>query len=202
MKLYDAAFAPSPRRVRFFLAEKGLSLPVVSLDMPKREHQQPQFLAINPWGELPVLELDDGTFLTESIAICRYLESLHPEPRLFGSSARETAEIEMWTLRLMFRMYVPTTQAFRNMHKYWADRVQQVPEYGALAREAVRREFERLDERLGRSAYVAGDRFTFADIVAFTTLEFGKPSDIRVQPAQANLQRWYDEIAARPAAKA
>lgn len=202
MKLYDAAFAPSPRRVRFFLAEKGISVPTVTLDMARGEHQQPDFLAINALGELPVLELDDGTRLTESIAICRYLESLHPEPRLFGRDARETAEIEMWTLRLMFRMYVPTAQAFRNTHKYWADRIRQVPEYGLLAREAARHEFERLDERLGHSAYVAGDRYSFADIVAFTTLEFGKPSDIRIQPTQANLRRWYEEIAARPAAKA
>lgn len=202
MKLYDATFAPSPRRVRMFLAEKGIAVPTVMLDMAKNEHLQDEYLRINPYGELPTLALDDGSYLTESIAICRYFESLHPAPPLFGQTAIEQANVEMWSLRLMFRMYVPATQVFRNTHKFWAGRVQQVPEYGELARGNVVTEFARLNERLASQPFVVGDRFTFADIVAYTTVDFGRPSNLRIQADQPHLKRWYDAIAARPSAKA
>lgn len=202
MLLYDAAFAPSPRRVRIFLAEKGITVPTVVLDMAKNEHQQEEYLRINPCGELPALVLDDGTCLTESIAICRYLEAQHPSPPLFGATPLEQAQVEMWSLRLMFRLYVPATQVFRNTHKFWAGRIPQVPEYGELARAHVVAEFERLNTHLAQRRFIAGEQFTFADIVAFTTVDFGKPSNIRIQPDQHHLKRWYDAVAARPSAKA
>lgn len=202
MKLYDNKFAPSPRRVRMFAAEKGLEIPLVPVDIAAGETQGTGFLAVNPLGELPVLELDDGTRLTESLAICRYLESQHPQPNLLGASPREQAEIEACVLRLMFRMYVPTSQAFRHTHRFWAGRVQQVPEYGALARQAALDELERLDRHLAERPFVAGERFTLADIVAFTTVDFGKPSDIRIRPEQQHIRRWYEQIAARPSARA
>ncbi|MFM7396067.1 MAG: glutathione S-transferase family protein [Gammaproteobacteria bacterium] len=207
MKLYDNGFAPSPRRVRMFIAEKGLeargiTLTRIPVDIATNETGGAAFREVNPLGEVPVLELDDGTRLRESLAICRYLETLYPEPALFGTTPLERARIEAMTLELMFRIYMPTTHAFRHGHKFWQGRVTQIAEYGALAREQVLAEWRRFDALLSNQAFVAGDTFSFADIVAFTTLEFGKPSGIRVQPDQLGLGRWHAAIAARPSAKA
>lgn len=202
MKLYDDARAPSPRRVRMFAAEKGLSIPVAAVDIAGGGTRAAAFLEVNPLGEVPVLELDDGSRLTESLAICRYLEAIAPEPNLLGRNPREAAEIESMALQIMFRAYVPTSHAFRHTHKFWAGRVRQVPEYGAIAREDALAEWARLDRLLGSREYLAGDRFSFADVVGFTTLEFGKPSGIRLQPEQAALARWYAAVGARPSARA
>ena len=184
-----------------FLAEKGLSIPTVTLDIAAGETGQAEFLAINPLGEVPVLELDDGTRLTESLAICRYLETLHPEPVLLGREALERAQLDALVLQLMFRLYVPTTHAFRHGHKFWAGRITQVPQYADLARQQVLGEWARIDATLATREFIGGDRFSFADIVAYTTLDFGKPSGIRVQPEQTHLARWQTAIAARPSAK-
>lgn len=202
LKLYDNAFAPSPRRVRMFLAEKGLPYETIAVDISAGETGSDDFLAVNPLGEVPVLELGDGTRLRESLAICRYLESVQPDPALLGRNDRERAEIESIVLQLMFRVYVPTTHAFRHTHKFWAGRIMQVPEYGALAKQAVLDEWQRLDRELANREFLAGDHFSFADIVGFTTLEFGKPSGIRLQEDQEHLRRWHSTIAARPSAKA
>ncbi len=201
MKLYDNDFAPSPRRVRMFIAEKGLeargvTITRIPIDIAANETSGAAFREVNPLGEVPVLELDDGTRIRESLAICRYLEALYPEPCLFGATPLERARIEARTLELMFRVYVPTT------HKFWQGRVTQVADYGALAREQVLDEWRRIDALLAERSYVAGEAFSMADIVAFTTLEFGKPSGIRLQPEQVNLARWHAAIAARPSAKA
>jgi glutathione S-transferase len=202
MKLYDDARAPSPRRVRMFAAEKGLDIPRVEVGIAGGGTQAPEFLAVNPLGEVPVLELDDGSRITESLAICRYLEAIAPEPNLLGRDPREAADIESMALQVMFRAYVPTAQAFRHTHRFWAGRIRQVPEYGELAREDALAEWARLDRLLGSREYLAGDRFTFADIVGFTTLEFGKPAGVRLQPDQAALARWQAAVAARPSARA
>ena len=202
LKLYDNAFAPSPRRVRMFLAEKGLPFETIPVDIAAGDTASADFLAVNPLGELPVLELDDGTRLRESLAICRYLETMQPEPALLGRDPRERAEIESIVLQLMFRVYVPTTHAFRHTHKFWAGRIPQVPEYGVLAQQTVLAEWQRLDSELASREFLAGDRFSFADIVGNTTLEFGKPSGIRLQEGQDHLRRWHAAIAARPSAKA
>ncbi len=202
MRLYNDAAAPSPRRVRFFAAEKGIALELVPTNIAARDTAKPEFVAVNDAAEVPVLELDDGSHLTESLAICRYLEALQPEPNLLGRTAREQAEIEQWVLRLMFRLYVPMTQVFRNTHPFWADRLTQVPEYGELARAAVLGELAKLETHMFDREYVAAGRFTLADIVACTTIDFGKPSKIRLSDAQPQLQRWHAAISARPAAKA
>ena len=202
LKLYDNAFAPSPRRVRMFLAEKGLPFETIPVDIAAGDTASADFLAVNPLGELPVLELDDGTRLRESLAICRYLETMQPEPALLGRDPRERAEIESIVLQLMFRVYVPTTHAFRHTHKFWAGRIPQVPEYGVLAQHTVLAEWQRLDRELASREFLAGDRFSFADIVGYTTFEFGKPSGIRLQEGQDHLRRWHAAIAARPSAKA
>lgn len=203
MKLYDGKMQPSARRLRMFLAEKGVSVPTVPIDLGTAENRTPKFLALNPVGELPTLELDDGTVLTESIALCRYFEALHPEPNLLGRGALETAQIEMWALRLMFRLYVPMTQAFQHTHKWWADRIQQVPEYGAISRQKVLDQLAQLETHMAGREFVAAPRFTLADIVAFTTIEFGKPVGIRLDPATLpNLARWREAVLTRPSAAA
>ena len=207
MKLYDNEFAPSPRRVRMFIAEKdlprhGLQITRIPIDIAAQENLAATFRAINPLGEVPVLELEDGTRLRESLAICRYLESLYPDPCLLGATPLESARIEVAVLELMFRVYVPTTHAFRHTHRFWQGRVTQIAEYGVLAREQVLAEWARIDRELGEREFIAGDAFSFADIVAFTTLEFGKPAGIRLQAEQVNLARWHALIAARPSARA
>jgi glutathione S-transferase len=202
MKLYSNKFAPSPRRVRMYAAEKGLPLEIVEIDIAAGEHRSPAYLAVNPLAELPTLELPDGTLLTESLAICRWLEDEHPEPNLFGRTPRERAAINRWIDRLMFRLYVPTTQVFRHTHPFWATRLQQVPEWGELARAAVLAEYALLDRALEGREFVARDSFSMADVVAFTSVDFGKPSNLRVTDAQPNLQRWYAAVGARPSARA
>jgi len=207
MKLYDNAVAPSPRRVRMFIAEKGLdargvTITRIPVDIAANETGGAAFRDVNPLGDVPVLELDDGTRIRESLAICRYLEALYPEPCLFGGTPLERARIESMTLELMFRVYVPTTHAFRHTNKFWQGRVTQVPDYGALAREQVLEEWRRIDALLAERPFVSGDAFSIADIVAFTTLEFGKPSRIRLQTDQVNLGRWHAAITVRPSAKA
>lgn len=184
------------------LAKHGVQIAHVPVDIAAGETASAAFSLINPRGEVPVLELEDGTRLRESLAICRYLESLYPEPCLLGTNPLERARIESAVLELMFRVYLPTTHAFRHTHRFWQGKVTQIAEYGALAREQVLAEWVRIDRELAAQAFIVGDEFSFADIVAFTTLEFGKPSGIRVQPEQQNLARWHALIAARPSAKA
>jgi glutathione S-transferase len=202
MKLYNDPFAPSPRRVRMFLAEKGIDYERIDLSIAEGETRRAEFLAINPLGEVPVLELDSGQYLTESLAICRFLEAEFPEPPLLGRTALERAVIDAAVQRIMFRAYVPSTLAFRHTHKFWQGRIEQVPQFGAIARQQVLDEWQLINQELAAKPYLAGDDFSFADIVAFTTLDFGKPSGIRMLDEQIHLKRWYAEVAARPSAKA
>ena len=202
MKLYNDPFAPSPRRVRMFLAEKGIDYERIDLSIAEGETRRAEFLAINPLGEVPVLELDSGQYLTESLAICRFLEAEFPEPPLLGRTALERAVIDAAFQRIMFRAYVPSTLAFRHTHKFWQGRIEQVPQFGAIARQQVLDEWQLINQELAAKPYLAGDDFSFADIVAFTTLDFGKPSGIRMLDEQIHLKRWYAEVAARPSAKA
>jgi glutathione S-transferase len=202
MKLYSNRFAPSPRRVRMYCAEKGLPLELVEVDIASGQSRSPEYLAVNPLGELPTIEFDDGARMTESLAICRHLEELHPEPPLFGRSAAERRDVNRWVDRLMFRMYVPTTHVFQHTHAFWKGRIEQVPAWGELQRAAVLAEYAALDARLADREHVAGDAFSMADIVAFTTLEFGKPSNLRAGAEHPHLLRWYEAVRARPSAKA
>ena len=127
----------NPRRVRIFLAEKGVEIPVQMIDMTKGENSTPEFLAKNAMGKMPVLELDDGTCISESVAICRYIESQHPEPNMFGADPLEIANIEMWTRRTEINIAIPILQVFEHLHPFWEGRVKQVKECGELAREKV-----------------------------------------------------------------
>ena len=202
MKLYDSALAPNPRRVRVFLAEKGIEVPTVQVDIGKAENRNPEFLAKNPMGTLPILELDDGTIIAESVAICRYFEEIQPEPALMGTDARDRAIVEMWNRRMEFEIALPVMQTFRNTHDFFKGRIPQVPEYGEVSRAWAAKRFEWLDAELANREFVAGGRYTIADITALVGIDFGRVTDIRIRPEQKNLQRWYDAVSSRPSAKA
>ncbi len=202
MKLYDSAVAPNPRRVRIFLAEKGIEVPKVQVDIAKSENRSADYLKKNPLGGVPILELDDGTILAESVAICRYFEETKPEPNLMGRTPREKALVEMWQRRMELEILMLTAGSFRNTHAFFKGRIPQVPEYGALCKETAAKRLEWLDGELASRPFVAGDRYTIADITALVGIDFGRPTDIRVQPGQKNLQRWYDSVSSRPSAKA
>lgn len=202
MKLYEYTAAPNPRRVRIFLAEKGISIPYEQVDIAKGQHRTPEFLKINPMGGLPVLELDDGTELAESVAICRYLEGTHPEPKLMGVDPKDIAIVEMWNRRMEFEILAMTAGAFRNTSPFFKGRIPQVPEYGEICKNAAIKRLEWLDTELANRQFIAGDRYTIADITALVGIDFGKPSNIRIQPEHKNLARWYQAVSTRPSAKA
>ncbi len=202
MKLYSNRLAPSPRRVRMFAAEKAIPLEIIEIDIAAGGTQKPSYLAINPLGELPTLERPDGTVLHESLAICRWLEEKHPTPCLFGNTADERSNINDWIDRLMFRLYVPTTHVFRHTHPFWEKRLTQVPAWGELQRTAVLAEYAALNEHLAQRRFIVGEQLSMADIVAFTSIDFGKPSKLRVTEAMPNLLRWFQDIGSKPSAQA
>ncbi len=202
MKLLDYAMAPNPRRVRVFLAEKGIQVPSETVDIAKAENRQPAYLAKNPMGGVPALELDDGTCIAESVAICRYFEELHPDPPLFGVDARDRALVEMWNRRMELEVFTSIAQVFRNGHEFFKGRIEQVPEYGEVCRRSVAKRLAWLDEELADRPFVAGDRYTIADITAMVGIDFGRVSDIRIAPEQKNLARWHEAVSSRPSAKA
>jgi glutathione S-transferase len=202
MKFYDCSTAPSPRRVRIFLAEKGIEVPTRQVDIGKAESRQPSFLAKNPLGGLPVLELDDGTCIAESLAICRYFEETHPQPPLLGTDARDRAIVEMWSRRTELELWRYVTGCFQNTHDFFKGRIEQVPAWGELCRKTARARLAWLDEELARRPFVAGDRYTVADITALCAVDFGRVVDIRIAPTQKNLARWHEAVSSRPSAKA
>ncbi len=202
MKLYDSTLAPNPRRVRVFLAEKGITVPTVQVDIAKAENRQPPYLAKNPMGGVPILELDDGTVVAETVAICRYFEETNPNPPLFGTDAKDRALVEMWQRRMEFEVALPIMQTFRNTHAFFKGRIPQVPEYGEVCRKAAESRLRWMDEVLGGRRFVAGDRYSIADITLLVGVDFGRVTNIRILPEQKNLQRWHEEVSARPSAKA
>lgn len=202
MQLYDSKMAPNPRRVRIFLAEKGISVPTVQVDLAKAETRSADFLAKNPMGGVPVLELDDGTQIAESVAICRYFEELHPEPPLLGTDARDRALVEMWQRRMELELFRYVTGCFQNTHDFFKGRIEQVPAYGEVCRKTARARLAWLDGELANRPFVAGDRYTIADVTALVALDFGRVVDVRVAPEQKHLLRWYETVSSRPSAKA
>lgn len=202
MKIYDFTQAPNPRRVRVFLAEKGITVPYEQVNLAAGDNRKPEFLKKNPMGGLPVLELDDGTFIAESVAICRYFEELHPEPNLMGKDAREKAVIEMWNRRMEFDVLGMTAGSFRNTSEFFKGRIPQSPDYGEICKNAAIKRLEWLDGELANRKFIAGNRFTIADITALIGIDFGRVTGIRIQDGQKNLARWYQEVSSRPSAKA
>ena len=203
MKLYNSNFAPNPRRVRIFLAEKGLSIPRVEVDLGKLEHKSAEFSALNPFQTIPVLELDDGTKISESIAICRYIEELHPEPNLFGATPLERATVEMWQRRVELHLMLPIAQVMRHSHPHMAQMEDpQVPDWAAANRPRALRNMLIFDGVLADRPFIAGDRFTVADITGLVALDFTRPARILIPAELAHLNRWRNTLAARPSATA
>lgn len=201
MKLYTAPRAPNPRRVRILLAEKGIALDEATVDLGRLDHKRDAYAAINPLRQVPVLELDDGTRIAESMAICRYFEELHPEPALFGRDARDRALVEMWQRRMELELFHRVTQAFRHTHPAMAEmEVPQVAEWGEANRPKVLETLAWLDSELAERRFVAGDRFTVADITALVAVDFMKPARIALPEGHAHLRRWHAEVSARPSA--
>ena len=202
MKLYGSPVAPNPRRVRIFLAEKDIEVPTVDVDIIKAENRQPDFLAKNPLGGVPILELDDGAIIAESTAICRYFEETKPEPPLMGLDATDRAIVEMWLRRVEFEVTFPIFQTFRNTHDFFKGRITQVPEWGAACKKRAIEQLAWLNGELTDRPFVAGDRYTIADIALLVGIDFGRVSEIRIDPEHKNLTRWYGEVSSRPSAKA
>ena len=203
MKLYNSDRAPSPRRVRIFLAEKGVSIPLVEVDLAKLEHKTVEFAGLNPFETIPILELDDGTRIAETIAICRYIEALWPEPNLFGLAPVEQAMIEMWQRQLELRLLLPIAQVVRHSHPKMAEMENpQVPDWAAVNRPKALHAMEIVDEALRERPFIAGDRFTVADITGLVALDFAKSARIAIPAELVRLNRWHGALKARPSAAA
>ena len=203
MKLYDSKLAPNARRVRIFLAEKGMSVPMVDMDLARLDQKTTAFSVLNPFQTVPVLELDDGEVISESAAICRYFEEFRPEPPLFGVGALERARVEMWHRRLELQLFFPIAQAYRHTHP--AAKVlepHQIAEWAELNRGRALRAMTVVDEALRERPFVAGDRFSIADILGLVALDFIKPARITIPENLVNLRRWRETLAARPSALA
>ena len=202
MLLYDSKLAPNPRRVRIFLAEKGITVPTVQVDLGKGESRKSPYIDKNPLGGVPLLELDDGTCIAESVAICRYFEETQPNPPLLGTDARDQAVVEMWQRRMELELFRFVTGCFQNTHEFFKGRIEQVPAYGEVCRTNGRRRLAWLDRELASRRFVAGDRYTIADITALCAIDFGRIVDIRIAPEQKFLARWHEVVSSRPSAKA
>ncbi len=203
MRLFDGGKAPNPRRVRMYLAEKGISVELVPVDMAALGHKSEEIATRNPLRRLPVLELDDGSNLSESIAICRYFEELYPDPPLFGRDAREKAFVEMWNRRIELGYLMSVAAAFRHIHPAMKDwEIPQLPEWGEINKPKAIDFLQFMDRELEGRPFVVGDAFTVADITMFIAFQFMKPARIQCPPELANVLRWYDSVAARPSAEA
>ncbi len=203
MKLYDAPVAPNPRRVRWVMAEKGITdIDVIQVSIPEGEHKRPGYLAKAGLAQLPMLEMDDGTAVTESIAICRYLESLYPEPNLFGRTPKEIAVIEMWMRRAEMLLATPFMLGVRLSHPAFAALEAPAPEVAAWNQDGGLRALTLFDRRLGESEWLAADRLTIADIVAAVGIDFARIVKVRPPEELTDLNRWLTAMRARPAAQA
>jgi glutathione S-transferase len=203
MKLYDGGRAPNPRRTRIFLAEKGIKLPLEQVDLGALQQKSPAYSAINPMQRVPALVLDDGTVITESIAICRYFEALRPDPPLFGRGAMEIARIEMWNRRVELHFLFPVSHVFRNSHPAMKDmEVPQVPAWAEANKPRIVEFMSLLDAELKNRPFIAGDAFSVADITGLVTVDFMKPAKLALPAELDNLKRWHAAVSARPSASA
>jgi glutathione S-transferase len=203
MKLFDGGRAPNPRRVRIFLAEKGIDVSLVPIDMVAMGHKSEEMTGRNPLQRLPVLELDDGTMLSESVAICRYFEELHPEPALFGHGALGKAQVEMWNRRMELTFLAAVAAAFRHVHPAMKDwEVPQVPEWGEINKPKAIEFLHILDKELAGREFIAGNDFSIADITGLVAVDFMKPARITVPEELTNVLRWRATVSARPSAQA
>ena len=203
MKLYDSRLAPNPRRVRWFMAEKGVDdLEVIDVDLMTGAHRTPEYVGRAGIAQAPALTMDCGTTITESVAICRYLESLYPEPNLFGQDPKETAVIEMWMRRAEMLAAIPPMLAVRHGHPALAALETQVPEVAANNREQAERSLKLFDRRLGESEWIGAERITIADGVLYVGMEFARLVRFKVPEELANLTRWQAAMRERSSATA
>jgi glutathione S-transferase len=203
MKLYDSKTAPNPRRARIFLAEKGIALRTEQVDIMTFQHKTPEYTAINPFQRLPALVLDDGTVITESMAICRYFETLQPDPPLFGKGAKEIALVEMWNRRAEINFFANVAAVFRHLHPAMKElEVPQIPAFAEANKPRVAWFLELLDGELGKREFIAGDRYSVADITTLVAVDFMKPARLAIPEGMANLKRWHAAVSARPSSKA
>ena len=209
MKIYDWHIAPNARRLHIYLAEKGLTIPLVEVGGDDLK-LSPAYVAKYPHAMVPMLELDDGTQIGEAMAICRYFEELHPDPPLMGTDAKDRALVDMWERRANEEGILAASELFRNTHPAFADRglpgsaepIKQMPDLIVRAKARLARFFAKFDERLAHSQFVAGDRYTVADASTLCAVDFAKWTDLEIPEDRKNLRRWYDEVSARPSAKA
>jgi glutathione S-transferase len=204
MKIYETKTAPNPRRVRMFMAEKGLldKAEFIQVDIEKGENLTPEFVARNPMKKVPVLELEDGNCIAETMAICRYFEEAYADtPTLLGDTPLEKAQIEQWLRWVEFYFYLPVGMCFQHTTGYFKDRMTPVKAWGEVCGKDAERFMQFLDRQLEGREYLCCDRFTAVDINAFTAAAFARVVKIAIQPEQSNLRAWYDRIQARPSAQ-
>ncbi len=203
VKILQTQTAPNPRRVRIFLAEKGVTVPFEELDLMKGALKTPEFTKLNRFQRVPVLILDDGTAIAETMAICRYFEEIQPKPALFGEGARERAFVEMWARRMELNLLMCVAQAFRHLHPAMAHlEVPQVAAWGEANKPRVLEVLQYMDEELAGREFIAGDQFSVADITALVGVDFMRPARIQRPAELKNLERWHQAVSARPSAKA
>lgn len=209
MKLYDCQMAPNPRRARMFIAEKGLDIPRVEVNILAGENLKPEYLEVNPWGFLPALQLDDGTVIAEAPCIFRYLETEHPEPNLLGTDAKETAKIEAWERFAEMNGMGAIGEFFRNQTEALADRavpgyagVKTLPELVERGRQRAAWFYDQVEKRLGESEYLGGDRFSAADITALCGIDFGNAVGLGIPDGHEHTKRWHAAVSSRPSAAA
>lgn len=211
MKLYDWHLAPNPRRVRMYLAEKGIDIPIEEVGTGPNLTLDPAYLKKHPHGLVPCLELDDGTMIGEAMAICRYFETEHPDPPLMGTDAKDRALVEMWERKADMEGLHAASEAFRNLAPDFkgrglpgqrGDAIPQLPVLVQRGTARVARFYQKIDEQLGKNPYLAGERFSVADITAFCSIDFAKWIELDIPAGCKNVQRWYDEVSKRESAAA
>ena len=203
MILYGAPMpAPNPRRVRIFLAEKGIDLPETPVDIMKREHKSPEHRARNSLGQVPTLELDDGTCISETVAICRYFDEIQPDPPLFGTTPAEKALVDMWIRRMEFAVMSPVGMYWRHAHPFTARLLNQFKDFGESNRELYQGAQKWLDRELAEKPFVAGEAYTMADICLLSTVDFATWIGLPLEDEFANLKGWHERVSARPSAAA
>lgn len=209
MKFYNFSMAPSPRRVRIFLAEKGIELPTIDINLREGEHLKPEFLKVNPWATVPALELDDGTVISEAMAVCRYLEEIYPEPPLMGVDAKDKGVVAMWEHRFEWDGYLAVAETLRNSTERMKGRAytgpvsfEQIPAVAERGKKRIERFWQIVDARAAESEFMAGDRYTVADITALVSLDFAHVVDMDLPESYENATRWHKLVKARPSADA
>lgn len=203
MLLYHDPRAPNPRRVRIFLAEKGVAYDTIEVLIATDQHLSVDYRRKHPLSLLPILELDDGRIIRESMAICRYIEEQTPEPNLFGVDAWERSQIEQWNRHAELELLIPIQNIFRNTNAFWQGRIKQAPEFAAIMTDLVHARLEWMENELTQRTYMAGNRFTVADITALCAIDFGKVAKVRLSPDKhPHLVAWHARCSERPSTKA